>query len=154
VLIDTHCHLHDREFFSTEEAEKMLARAHENGIEKIVCIGTSHEDSLAARDFAEAHDNVYWTYGIHPEYASEVNFSRSASARPVATGERRSCSSCQAPQALRRGILVRLRHRAPLIPAILEGDTLYFENEIKRPASGQSAVLYDGEICIGGGIIC
>ena len=49
----------------------MLARAHENGIEKIICIGTSHEDSLAARDFAEAHDNVFWTYGIHPEYASE-----------------------------------------------------------------------------------
>ena len=69
----------------------MLVRAHENGIEKIVCIGTNHEDSLAARDFAEAHDNVYWTYGIHPEYASEVDFSRSASARPVATGEHVLC---------------------------------------------------------------
>ena len=71
MLIDTHCHLHDREFFTAEQAEEMLARAHENGIEKIICIGTSHEDSLAARDFAEAHDNVFWTYGIHPEYASE-----------------------------------------------------------------------------------
>lgn len=52
-----------------------------------------------------------------------------------------------------QNIKVRLRHRAPLIPAILKNDTLYFETEIKRPASGQSAVFYDGEICLGGGII-
>ncbi|MBO4276103.1 tRNA 2-thiouridine(34) synthase MnmA [Candidatus Saccharibacteria bacterium] len=50
-------------------------------------------------------------------------------------------------------VLVRLRHRAALIPATFDGETLYFENEVKRPASGQSAVLYDGEICLGGGII-
>ncbi len=71
-LVDTHCHLHDREFFSEEQAEEMLKRAHEKGIEKIICIGTSHEDSLAARDFAINHDNVYWTYGIHPEYSKEA----------------------------------------------------------------------------------
>lgn len=54
--------------------------------------------------------------------------------------------------------LVRLRHRAPLIPTeIILGKNktavLKFENEIKRPAAGQSAVIYDGEICLGGGII-
>ena len=91
-LVDTHCHLHDREFFSAEEAEKMLARAKENKVEKIVCIGTSHEDSLAARDFAESHENVFWTYGIHPEHASEARVAevselgvfRSAAARELA----------------------------------------------------------------------
>ena len=50
-------------------------------------------------------------------------------------------------------VLVRLRHRAPLIPAISDGKKLTFKNKIKRPASGQSAVLYDGEVCLGGGII-
>ena len=50
-------------------------------------------------------------------------------------------------------ILVRLRHRAPLIPAKFDGKTLFFEQKVKRPASGQSAVLYAGEICLGGGII-
>ena len=50
-------------------------------------------------------------------------------------------------------VLARLRHRAPLIPAKFDGETLTFDSEIKRPASGQSAVLYDGEICLGGGII-
>ena len=50
-------------------------------------------------------------------------------------------------------VSVRLRHRAPLIPATFDGEMLRFEHEIKRPASGQSAVLYDDEICLGGGII-
>lgn len=49
---------------------------------------------------------------------------------------------------------VRLRHRAPLIPATLKNNVLAFESEIKRPAAGQSAVFYDGEVCLGGGIIC
>ncbi len=88
-LIDTHCHLHDREFFTEEQAEEMLKRASENGVEKIICIGTSHEDSLAARDFALAHENVYWTYGIHPENASkegvltDISSSEARSAGPL-----------------------------------------------------------------------
>ena len=73
MLIDTHCHLHDREFFTEAQAEEMLERAHKKGIEKIICIGTSPEDSLAARDFAASHNNVYWTYGVHPEYCEEVS---------------------------------------------------------------------------------
>lgn len=50
-------------------------------------------------------------------------------------------------------VLVRLRHRAPLIPATFDGKKLTFSEKIKRPASGQSAVLYSGEVCLGGGII-
>lgn len=48
---------------------------------------------------------------------------------------------------------VRLRHRAPLIPAKLKENKLIFEKPIKRPAPGQSAVFYSGDICLGGGII-
>ena len=72
-LVDSHCHLHDREFFTEEQAEQMLKNARARGVKQIICIGTSHEDSLAARDFAEAHTNVFWTYGIHPEEA-EASF--------------------------------------------------------------------------------
>ena len=50
-------------------------------------------------------------------------------------------------------IQVRLRHRAPLINAVLKGEKVIFEEKIKRPASGQSVVFYDKENCFGGGII-
>ena len=50
-------------------------------------------------------------------------------------------------------IQVRLRHRAPLIDATFDGEKLRFKEAIKRPASGQSAVFYDGEVCLGGGVV-
>lgn len=52
-----------------------------------------------------------------------------------------------------KNVQARLRHRAPLIPAVFDGKMLKFQDEIMRPASGQSVVLYDGEICLGGGIM-
>ncbi|MBR0423928.1 tRNA 2-thiouridine(34) synthase MnmA [Candidatus Saccharibacteria bacterium] len=52
-----------------------------------------------------------------------------------------------------KNIQVRLRHLNELIPAELDGDTVKFAQKVKRPASGQSIVFYDGEICLGGGII-
>ena len=52
---------------------------------------------------------------------------------------------------------VRLRHRAALIPAQLvatpSGCQLTFAEQNKTPAAGQSVVFYDGEVCLGGGII-
>ncbi len=70
MLIDTHCHLHDPEWFTPEQQADFLQNAHQNGVEKIICIGTNPEDSLVARDFATQHKNVFWTYGIHPEFAN------------------------------------------------------------------------------------
>lgn len=64
----------------------MISRAKKAGVEKIICIGTSHEDSLAACEFAARHENAYWTYGIHPENARReetIGFS----SRPIAIGE-------------------------------------------------------------------
>ncbi len=48
---------------------------------------------------------------------------------------------------------VRLRHRAPLLPVRFKDDKIIFSEPVKRPAAGQSAVFYQGEICLGGGII-
>ncbi len=71
MLIDTHCHLHDREWFTPEQQVEFLEGAHSQDVEKIICIGTTPEDSKNACNFAANHKNVYWTYGIHPEFASQ-----------------------------------------------------------------------------------
>lgn len=65
-FIDTHCHLHDPEFFDASEQQKILSSCAKNHVEKLVCIGTSHADSLKAQAFASQHKNVFWSYGIHP----------------------------------------------------------------------------------------
>lgn len=48
---------------------------------------------------------------------------------------------------------VRIRHRAPLVPCRLQGSMLILEEPQRALAAGQSAVLYDGQVCIGGGIV-
>lgn len=52
---------------------------------------------------------------------------------------------------------IRVRHRAPLIDADLqpgEGDaTLHLHDDQRAIASGQSVVIYDGDVCLGGGIV-
>jgi tRNA-specific 2-thiouridylase len=53
--------------------------------------------------------------------------------------------------------MIRVRHRATLIPARLSytADTvlLTLDNAERAVAAGQSVVLYDGDVCIGGGIL-
>lgn len=71
-LVDSHCHLHDPEWFSPEQQQEFLAQAIENNVKELICIGTNPEDSAVARDFATQHPGVYWTYGIHPEFAGKV----------------------------------------------------------------------------------
>ena len=52
---------------------------------------------------------------------------------------------------------IRVRHRAKLVDATLryedENVTLTLDNAERAVASGQSVVIYDGDICLGGGII-
>lgn len=49
---------------------------------------------------------------------------------------------------------VRLRYRGPLIGCKLEGQKLLLDDEQRGLAAGQSAVIYDGNRCLGGGIVC
>lgn len=52
---------------------------------------------------------------------------------------------------------IRVRHRAPLIHAELstadDGVILQLHDDQRAIASGQSVVIYDGDVCLGGGIV-
>ncbi|MDB5164683.1 MAG: tRNA (5-methylaminomethyl-2-thiouridylate)-methyltransferase [Candidatus Saccharibacteria bacterium] len=48
---------------------------------------------------------------------------------------------------------VRLRYRGPLVDCELRGNKLMLKDEQRGLAAGQSAVLYDGDRVLGGGII-
>jgi len=52
---------------------------------------------------------------------------------------------------------VRVRHRAPLVKAKLRYQNdeiiLKLDNEQRAVAAGQSVVIYDGDVCLGGGIV-
>ena len=50
-------------------------------------------------------------------------------------------------------LLARVRHRAALIPATFDGETLHLRDAQRAIAPGQSVVLYAGEVCVGGGVV-
>lgn len=49
--------------------------------------------------------------------------------------------------------LIRIRHRAPLVKAQLQGTTLHLAEPQRAATAGQSVVLYRDDTCVGGGIV-
>ena len=68
MLTDTHCHLTD-DYCSGESLNDVIARAHDNGVGRLICATSDANDMLPAIRIAETHDNIFVTTGIHPEYA-------------------------------------------------------------------------------------
>ena len=66
-LIDSHCHLHDTEFFS-EGREEVYTRAIEAGV-AMFCVGTDERSSREAVEFAASHDDTWAIVGVHPHEA-------------------------------------------------------------------------------------
>ena len=71
-LIDSHAHIDFPQF--ADDREAMLQRAREAGVRILLAIGTGPgpEKLDAALPYAEQHDWVYTTVGIHPHEAKEV----------------------------------------------------------------------------------
>lgn len=63
MYIDVHCHLTGGEYGNVEE---VLARAKENGVERIVCSGFDLDSSYVAAELALLYEEVYFTAGFHP----------------------------------------------------------------------------------------
>ncbi len=81
MIIDSHCHIHDSEFFQ-DRGDELLENAKQNGVEKVIVIGTDERSTLEAIEFANRHDNVFCAVGSHPheakhgvEYMNKIDFS-------------------------------------------------------------------------------
>lgn len=63
-LIDSHCHVHDTEFF-TDNREELYQQSIAAGI-GMICVGTDQRSSHQAVEFAANHDYVWAAVGVHP----------------------------------------------------------------------------------------
>lgn len=68
-MIDSHSHLFDKAF--DEDREQAIQRAKENGVNKIVLVGFSHETNEKSFQMSLKDPIFYPTAGIHPSEASE-----------------------------------------------------------------------------------
>lgn len=66
-LIDTHCHIHDSEFYP-ENREEVYQASRDAGV-IMLCVGTDVRSSREALEFARSHDGCYAIVGIHPHDA-------------------------------------------------------------------------------------
>ncbi|MEP7204978.1 MAG: TatD family hydrolase [Candidatus Saccharibacteria bacterium] len=64
MLIDTHCHIHETDY--PLEIVTTLEHAHGQGVERLLCVGTSEESSRQSIAFATEHDEAFASIGVHP----------------------------------------------------------------------------------------
>jgi TatD DNase family protein len=71
-LVDSHCHLDDKQF--DPDRDEVIARAREAGVERMMAIGTGNgpPDLEAALRLARQYEFIYATVGVHPHDAAKA----------------------------------------------------------------------------------
>ena len=62
-LIDSHCHIHDSEFYP-DNREEVYRASRDAGV-RMICVGTDVRSSREAVEFAVSHEGCYAVVGIH-----------------------------------------------------------------------------------------
>lgn len=70
-LIDSHCHLNDREAFPNPA--EAIAEAEDAGVSRFIVVGVDTESSRYALELADEHSGVYAVVGWHPNSAASFN---------------------------------------------------------------------------------
>ncbi|MDQ5943940.1 MAG: TatD DNase family protein [Patescibacteria group bacterium] len=130
-MIDTHAHLHFTEAF--DDAAEALARANEAGVDTIINVGVTPEDSRTALAFAQKPEyavqktgvKLFATAGLHPHEAARGDAALDGIADlaedVVAIGEcgldyyRNIATKQQQDRALRAQIEIALEYHLPLV---------------------------------------
>lgn len=82
MLIDTHCHL-DFPEYDADRAE-VIERSIEQGVSRIINVGSSLKGSLDSVALAEKYDCVFAAVGIHPHEAQSFNTQAEGAIRQLA----------------------------------------------------------------------
>jgi TatD DNase family protein len=68
MLVDTHCHIHEAGY---PDAEDAYSRAIAGQVKTLICVGTDEGTSTEAVRFAQIHENVLASIGVHPHESSK-----------------------------------------------------------------------------------
>jgi TatD DNase family protein len=90
MLVDTHCHIHETNY--SLDPTEVLVRAHQVGVDKIICVGTDEQSSNQALNFANQHEEVFASVGVHPHdsknsWSNITNLLKNKLNKLVAVGE-------------------------------------------------------------------
>lgn len=66
MFIDSHCHLDFPDLVSN--LDELLANMQENKVNHALCVSVKLEDFPRVLALAEAHDHLYASVGVHPDY--------------------------------------------------------------------------------------
>jgi len=64
MIIDTHCHLDDKQY--ERDIEVVLQQAEEKGVVKFIIPGADPRTLKRAVDLSERYENIYFAVGVHP----------------------------------------------------------------------------------------
>jgi TatD DNase family protein len=71
-FVDTHCHLQFPKL--AENIGPLMERAADAGVTRMVCVGTSMDDSRQAVDYAAKYPNVWAAVGAHPHDGKDFEY--------------------------------------------------------------------------------
>jgi TatD DNase family protein len=143
-LTDTHCHIHEAENgyeLSTETKKKyekagspspdtFIKNARADGVNRLICVGTTVEDSVLAVGFVQSRPETWASIGIHPHEAKKyindkkaLEEFKSLAAKPkvIAVGEcgldlfYNNSPLADQQAMLRLQIELAIEHKLPLI---------------------------------------
>ena len=69
-MIDSHCHLHYD--YAPKTTTDLVREAHEAGVSHLITVGVDLNTQTEIQSIAEAHESVYFTTGVHPHDATEL----------------------------------------------------------------------------------
>ena len=126
-FIDTHCHIHEISY--PLPSKDVLISASNSGVTKMICVGTSIQDSIQAIKFVKDKGQLWASIGVHPHSSVEFDqvssveeFSSLAkSNKVVAIGEcgldyfYNHTSKESQEKALRIQMELAIKHNLPMI---------------------------------------